>query len=339
MRCGRVLCALALGIAAALPCASSTERPARAWASGAEGSGPSPSVSQARRGEVSVPSLDEVEHMCAMLTACDRIPIPSSLFPPDFPSCVKKMTEELASPAAVNFSLTMRECGLRAESCAGLRACALHGASSDACKGRGRQGVVGFCDVDGRAMTCWHDEVLAVRDCTRGGEQCSVVDGEATCALGACGSSADDGKPRCSASGTHLLRCEKGKLASLDCAAFGLKCSAAADGTAGCSTSGPPCIGAAKRCDGNVAVGCFNGHEVRIRCDAAGLSCEPSPGTTPVGACAAPPSPDRCDASDKARCEGDGIRYCSAGRWRSYACKSAGFHRCDPGRNGVRCSM
>src|SRR5262249_55016992 len=136
---------------------------------------PSPLVAQARRGLVAAPRVEDVEPMCALLTSCDRLPIPSSLFPADFQGCVNKMTEELASPAAVKFSLTMRECGLRANSCATLRACALRGASPDACKGRGRQGVVGLCDIDGRALSCWHDEVLAVRDCTRGDEQCMVV--------------------------------------------------------------------------------------------------------------------------------------------------------------------
>lgn len=332
--------AMGVGMALALAAAGSAEHPAGAWPSAADGGAPSPFVAQARRGEVSAPSLDEVEHMCALLTSCEGLPIPSSLFPADFQACVKRMTDEMTSPAAVKFSLTMRECGLRADSCASLRGCALHGASSESCKGRGRQGVVGFCDVDGRAMTCWHDEVLAVRDCTRGGEQCIVVDGEAQCTLGPCPASAKDGdKPHCSASGTHLLHCEKGKLASFNCAAFGLKCAMAGDGTAGCATSGPQCSGAAKRCDGNVAVGCFNGHEVRVDCESAGLACTSPPGAIPVGACAAPvTSPGACDPNEKPRCDGGSIRYCYAGTPRSYSCQALGFHRCDAGKNGVRCA-
>lgn len=342
--------AVAIGVGVALASASSGEGQAEAWPNAGDGGAPSAFVARVRRGEVTVPPLDDVERMCALLTSCDRLPIPSALFPPDFPTCVKKMTEEMSSPSAVNFSLTMRECGLRADSCASLRACALHGASSDACNGRGRQGVVGYCDVVGRAMTCWHDQVLSVRDCTRGSEQCIVVDGEATCTLGACStgatgatgaSAAKDGdRPRCSASGTHLLRCEKGKLASLDCTAFGLTCSTSGDGAAGCATSGPSCSGTARRCDGNVALGCYNGHQVRVDCDSAGLSCATSPGAAMVGACAAPVSPTgACDPGDKGRCEGNDIRYCYAGRPRRFSCNALGLHKCDAGNSGVRCSL
>jgi hypothetical protein len=325
-----------IGLGIVLVCAGSTAQPAGLRPSGAESS----FVARARRGEVAAPALEEVEQMCALLTSCDKVPIPSALFPSDFQACVKKMTDEMASPTAVNFSLTMRECGLRADSCASLRACALHGASAEACKGRGRQGVVGFCDVDGRALTCWHDEVLAVRDCARGGEQCIVVDAEAACTLGSCPPTAKEGdRPRCSVSGTHLLRCEKGKLASLDCAAFGLKCTMAADGGTGCATSGPACSAAAKRCEGNVAVTCLNGHEVRVDCNAGGLACLQTPGSTPVGACIAPlPSAGLCDSTDKAKCEGDSIHYCYAGRPRAYSCKALSFHKCDSGKNGIRCA-
>jgi hypothetical protein len=298
-----------------------------------------PFVAAARRGVVAVPALGEIEHMCALLTSCDRLPIPSTLFPSDFQACVAKMTEDMASPAAVVFSLTMRECALQADGCASLRSCALHGASVEACKGRGRQGVVGFCDVDGRAVSCWHDEVFAVRDCTRGGEQCVVLDGEASCTLGLCPASAAEGeRPRCSASGTHVVRCEKGKVMSLDCTPFGLKCSTT-DGSAGCSTSGPSCDGVAKRCDGNVAVGCLNGHEVRVDCGAAGLQCGSMPGAIAVGSCISPKTGVRdCNLMDKPKCDGSDIDYCYAGRARSYSCKSLGFGKCDAGKKGVRCS-
>jgi hypothetical protein len=291
------------------------------------------------RSQVVPPDLASVERMCALLTSCDRLPIPRSLVPEDFASCVKKMSEELSAATAVNFSLTLRECGLQSDSCAGLRSCAMRGASAEACTGRGKQGVVAFCDDAGRALTCWHEQALAVRDCPRGGEQCIVVNGQATCTLGACGAIAEGDKPRCSASGTHLLHCEKGKLASLDCATFGLKCSTLADGTAGCATGGPACTAGPVHCDGEVAVACYNGHEVRVDCGAAGLACDQSSGGgLPVGACVVPASPSGvCDPAEKAKCEDGSIKYCAAGRPRSYACKQVGFNRCDSTKEGVRC--
>jgi hypothetical protein len=330
-----------VGLLVALVGAGSSEQTAG-------GAGPAPTdagvsstfVTHAQRGEVQPPDLDDVEHMCALLTSCEKLPIPPGLIPPDFPTCVKSMHDEMTSAKAVSFSLLMRECGLQSNSCASLATCALRGARPDACSGRGKQALVGFCDVDGRAISCWHEQILAVRDCPRGHEECLVMSGDARCSLGPCpGDMRDGDKARCSASQTHLLHCEKGKLATLDCAAFGLKCVTAADGTAGCATSGPVCAGSTRRCEGTTAVGCFNGHEVRVDCAAAGLVCEPTPGGTPIGACVAPPAPTGgCDPNDKARCDGASIRYCYAGKPRSYFCKAFGFGRCETGKTGAHCA-
>jgi hypothetical protein len=334
----------AIGLLVALACAGTAEQTAEgAGPAGADaGAALSTFVSHAQRGEVEPPDIDDVEHMCALLTSCDRLPIPSGLIPSDFQSCVKKFTDELTSPAAIYFSLTMRECGLQSNSCAALRACALHGANPEACQGRGHAGVVGFCDVDGRALSCWHDQVLAVRDCGRGGEQCIVAGGDSKCVLGPCPGTIKDGdKPVCSASGTHKLQCEKGKLVSLDCAAFGLKCTTGADGAAGCATAGAACAGATKRCEANTAVGCFNGHEVRIDCAGAGLTCNPAAGTTPVGACVATPPPPSmaCDPTTPPKCDGANIKHCYAGKSRSYFCKALGFNKCETSAKGAHCAM
>jgi hypothetical protein len=58
-----------------------------------------------------------------------------------------------------------------------------------------------------------------------------------------------------------------------------------------------------------------------------------------VGACLAPPPPvTACDPGDKARCDGANIRYCYAGRTRSYFCKAFGFNKCETGKAGVHCA-
>jgi hypothetical protein len=330
------------GLFVAVTFATSSERLADAGSAAASepsDSGiPSSFVMHAQRGEVIPPGLGDVEHMCALLTSCGNLPMPPSLIPPDFKTCVTKMADEMTSPTAVNLSLMMRECGLQSNSCANLRACVLRGANPDVCSGRGKQGVVGFCDGDGRALSCWHEQVLSVRDCPRGGEQCLVVDGRATCALGPCpGSIKEADPPRCSASGTHVLKCEKGKLASLDCAAFGLKCATDADGIAACATGGPLCSVASKRCEGPVAVGCVNGHEVRVDCASAGLACSTSDAGTLVGACVEPQASSACDPDVKAKCSGPSIEYCFAGKNRSYFCKALGFSRCEAGPSGAHC--
>jgi hypothetical protein len=311
-------------------------------------SGTSSAVTQGQRGVVVPPDLSDVEHLCALLTACEKLPIPPGIVPTDFAACVAKVSADLTSPSALGSSLLVRECGLQSSSCAALRSCALRGADAATCAGRGKQAVVGFCDVDGRALACWHEQVLAVRDCPRGGEHCIVVDGQATCTLGPCPAGVAEGdKPRCSASGRHLVHCEKGKLASLDCAAFGLKCTSGADGAAGCSTAGPACAAGAKRCEGTSAVGCYDGHETRVDCGAATMTCAaPASGATAaaVGACfyvppAPPASAEACDPADHGKCEGANVKYCHAGTSRTYSCKSMGFNRCEAlSGGGVRCA-
>src|SRR5579884_815349 len=116
-----------IGVLVALACAGTAEQAADgAGPGGPDGGAMSTFVARAQRGEVAPPDLDDVEHMCALLTTCDRLPIPPNLIPPDFQTCVKRFTEEMAKPEAINFSLTMRECGLQSNSCSTLRACALH---------------------------------------------------------------------------------------------------------------------------------------------------------------------------------------------------------------------
>jgi hypothetical protein len=276
--------------------------------------------------------------MCALLTSCDGLPLPQHLVPQDFAKCVRAMGDDLTKPSSVAYSLTIRECGLGATTCTDLRRCALRGAKADACVGRGGEGVADYCDAEGRALSCLHDKVVAVRDCPRGGEQCAVRGGEAYCALGSCPPEILEGAPPvCSASGTRVLRCQRGRLVSLDCGAFGLKC-AVAGGVPGCASDTAACSSSAVRCEGAVAVGCHQGHEVRIDCRAAGLTCSPSAAPRAVGACATPESADACDPAAPARCDGASIKYCSAGRPRSVSCKAQGFTRCINDSRGIRCA-
>ncbi len=298
-------------------------------------------IASAGRGQVTPPDVEDVEHMCALLTSCDKLPFPPQMLPTSLQACVASMSGDLSSPNAVKFSLTIRECGLRANSCSELRSCALRGAKPEVCNGRGKSSTVGICDLDGRAISCWHEQVLGVRDCPRGGEQCVVRDGNASCALGPCtGENKEGTPPSCSASGTRILQCDHGKLQSLDCGAFGLRC-VVENGQAGCAPSTPACTSTAKRCEGNVSVGCVHGHEVRVDCGAAGLACSATPGAKEVGACVSPApaqAADRCDPKDNARCEGATIKYCSAGKKRSYFCKALGFDKCVNDAKGARCS-
>ena len=59
-----------------------------------------------------------------------------------------------------------------------------------------RTGGRSICDLDGRAINCFHEQVVGVRDCPRGGEQCVVREGRRSCALGPCTSENKEGAPR-----------------------------------------------------------------------------------------------------------------------------------------------
>jgi len=298
-------------------------------------------IEPARQGRVTPPAIEDVEQVCALLTSCDNLPIPASMVPRDFAACVRTLGAQLASPGGVASSLLIRECGLRANTCAELRTCSLRGASPTACTGRGKDNPAGYCDIDGRALSCVHERVAAVRDCPRGGEQCSVREGQAACSLGACPASIAEGAaPVCSSSGTRILRCEHGVLSSLDCAAFGLICAPNGPAGAACAPPTAGCAGSATRCEGAVAVSCFNGHEVRVDCAAAGMTCA-APGQTgrAVGACVAPPAAagGACDPAAPARCDGATLRYCAAGQPRSFLCRTLGWSRCVTDASGSRC--
>lgn len=320
---------------------------ANAYAVPEDGGGASrPAV--AAGGQVMPADIEDVEHMCALLTACDKLPLPSGIVPRDFVGCTRALYAELASASSVSFSLTLRDCGLRASSCGELRTCALRGARAEVCAARGKTGPVDMCDGDGRAITCNAERVTLVRDCPRGGEQCVVQDGRAVCALGSC---EKDGAPACSPSGTRVLECKKGKLLSLDCAAFGLKCSPSADGPK-CATGAPSCTEGTTRCEGATAVACFHGHEVRIDCGARGLACGAGTGVldagggsfSPVGACAAlapsrgGASASACDVNAPPKCDGASLKWCAWGQTRSYLCKSVGLQRCVTDDKGSRCA-
>lgn len=274
------------------------------------------------------PALDDVEHMCALLTGCGKLPLPST--PKDFASCVRSMEADLASGAGTTFSLTLRECGLKASSCVALRTCALRGAKADVCAGRGKFGPVDLCDSSGRAVSCLDERVTLVRDCPRGGEQCVVQEGRSFCALGKC---TDESPPACSRSGTRILECKKGKLHSLDCGAFGLRCTTES-GTPHCTTAGTLCRDGVTRCEGALAMTCLHGHEAKIDCAAGKLSCGSG---TPVGACSTGAAAT-CDPNEAPTCDGASVTWCAWGSPRSYPCKSMGFATCVSDELGAHCA-
>ncbi|MCU0693866.1 MAG: hypothetical protein MUF54_20960, partial [Polyangiaceae bacterium] len=273
--------------------------------------GRSASVRNATKGVVVPPALEDIEAMCALLTGCADVAFPKP--GEDVVSCVKASWQALASADTVRLSLGIRDCALRANSCGELRECALAGASPDVCNGRAMKSdePIGFCDLDGRAVSCFRGKPLFVRDCPRAGEQCSVAGGKPICSLGSCPADMAEGASQCSANGQRVLRCQDRRLQSRDCSVLGLRC-ATSNGKPVCVPVTKSCTTASvHRCDGKAAVACLDGHEVRVLCDAARMSCVSPNDTRTNGVCAllAPARPEKC-VDGRPRCVGNAIEYC-----------------------------
>ncbi len=289
-----------------------------------------PADAEGPAARVTPPAMDDVATLCALLSGCPALPIAASAVSDDFGACMKRYAATLASPAALGVSLSVRECGMRANSCSGLRDCLLRGVKPEACAGRGKSGPVGMCDADGRAVVCAKEKVAAVRDCPRGGEHCRVRSGEAVCVLDRCDEAEGD-KPKCL--GSKKAVCEKGLLVSVDCAVLDMTCEEGPEGAA-CVPRGAAC--GADRCAGTTAIGCFAGKEVAVDCEKAGLACQEGAG--PLGRCQRPASEPPACAADAFRCEGASIKGCFAGSTVAFQCAAIGLKRCESAGKSVRCA-
>ena len=278
---------------------------------------------------VTPPVVDDLATLCSLLSGCQGLPIAASALADDFGACMKRYGASLASPAALGVSLSVRECGLRASSCASLRDCLLRGVKPETCTSRGKSGPVGMCDADGRAIVCAKEKVVAVRDCPRGGEHCRVRNGEAICVLDRC-DEAEGTKPKCL--GSKKVVCDKGLFVSVDCGVLDLTCEDGPEGAA-CVPKGVVCT--QDRCAGATAIGCYAGKEVAIDCDRAGLACAETSGA--LGRCQAKGDGASCGA-DAFRCEGSAIKGCFAGSPLAFQCAAAGFKRCEVAGKSVRCA-
>ena len=303
--------------------------------------------------------------MCALLTACERLPLPSGHRPARLRGLHADALRRarvalgglvLAHAARLRASreLVRRAPFVRAARCEGRR---LHGPRQGRTRGHVRR-------RRSRHHVQQRARVTLVRDCPRGGEQCVVREGHAVCALGSC---EKETAPACSPSGTRVLECKKGKLLSLDCGAFGLQCTSSC-GRAEVRDAGrdlPRGSDALRRLDRGRMLAWSRGAR-RLRCARARLrrrqrrqrrvgvvgavgASAPSPSSSSVGACAVIAPPARPAGTTPARrprairprpprCDGASLRWCAWGQPRSYLCKSVGLQRCVSDDKGARCA-
>jgi hypothetical protein len=299
-------------------------------------------LNRASSGVILAPSVDDVEAFCALVLACRDVPA----FPPspDFQGCVKNLLNQLAGPDALTASITIRDCGLSATSCSKLRQCLLKGADPKSCDGVALESndIIGKCDLDGRAISCWRGKVQGVRNCGLADELCVAKGGKAECALqGACPATA---KAEWTCAGQRMVKCENNKFLSIDCSVLNLGCVTDKNGKAACApTKTATCNTTTTSCKGNDAIACVNGKEVKVDCGQQGYTCHDptkSADERTAGLCEVPAAKDKCDpASYTASCDGSKIKYCGFGQVRTYECKSIGATKCvmDKG-SGPRCT-
>ena len=296
-------------------------------------------VRNAKLGQVIPPVLDDVEVMCSLLTGCKDVAFPKPA--DDLPGCVDTTLSALSSPDALSISLRLRQCALQANSCSQMRACALGGAKENVCAGRAMKvdKPIGFCDLDGRAVSCYHGKALFVRDCPLAGEQCSIVNGKPICSLGTCPASLAEGQATCSANHKRVLSCVQGRLKSRDCSLLGLVCEKDGSGK-------PQCVPPTKKCDANApehacqgpdALGCLLGHAVTVKCGRADMNCALPHDPDAVGVCSMGEKAGPKCKSKRPKCAGGVITYCLHGHERRFLCKAFGFRGCENTPRGPRC--
>jgi hypothetical protein len=344
-----VMTGAAVAVAAALtPTIDAEAAPGSAASSSPDAGAMSPYLVKAGTGQVLPPSIEDAEAFCALALACKDVP----MFPPapDLPSCVHDLMTQLSTPAALNASLAIRQCGLTATSCASLRKCALKGAESKVCDGVALESKepIGKCDIGGHAVTCWRGKVLGVRDCELADELCVAKEGKAECALpGACPAGT---KNEWSCAGTRMVKCQDGKFLSIDCKVLNLTCQSAPDATGKTVATCAPPTGASCKptdkwsCSGTSAVGCVGGKEVKVSCGDQAMTCvDPAKavGERTVGACEAASVDKPCDPKKSPpKCNGSAIEYCLNGAPRTFQCKSIGAAKCTQEKgSGPRCAL
>jgi len=153
-------------------------------------------------------------------------------------------------------------------------------------------------------------------------KKCQVeTDGDVVCGAGDCDGSKDEW-----CEGTVMLKCEDGALDKSDCADFGLKCIATADG-AMCGT-GETCTGK-ESCDGATYVSCEDGNEeLPVDCSWFGSDYTCVQASKDNAACAVPDSKEEC-TNEKPVCVGSKARICFGGQWMEFDCAAFGGATCE----------
>jgi len=283
---------------------------------------------------VPAPSIMPVASACARVVSCSHAHDPPRLQNPSV--CVDWWVSHGSDPEGDVACLTA------ATDCAGVERC-LHGAGDAraAAYCAAHPGTLTACDGSDR-IACGDDDVAESTrtDCAAIGATCAQVSAGGGLVSSACVSQKlcppEVTRARCDGPGA-VLSCRDGAVERVPCT-DGTHCleHAHGDGTefAMCEGDGHvACDAVGTRCEGDRLVACeAHGHYSHSRetdCAAVGLTC--SKGSAGA-ACVARAA--QC-ASGPARCEGDALAFCAAGRPVKVSCPRLGFGSCDPDARGL----
>jgi hypothetical protein len=196
---------------------------------------------------------------------------------------------------------------------------------------RAPESCLGRCDGD--VFTGCGDDVQVTIDCGRFGLSC---DPEANCVAEAAVACDGSEPARCSADG-ELLFCDDDFMRRAPCQSLGFRCvdDQCTGGGAACSESSPgegelvDLVGTA--CAGATLTACVAGGQAEVDCATygPGFTCQSVDGNFFCGLAAECVPADNYAAAHPARCDGNQLSFCNAGRLETIDCLSLGFSGCE----------
>jgi hypothetical protein len=264
--------------------------------------------------------LPKAAEQCVRIAACSRTAVTIS-------ECV----EDLGAGRS--------PCLQQASTCAQVEACGhdvIATRAAEYCKTH--PGVLSAC-ADNLWVTCGETpEQANAQDCTRiGAGRCVETRATGGLLMRGCASTTlcPSGAPETRCDGArHIISCHDGLAERSECPA-GSTCSPDAEGPKCVSQTSARCGTSDQAfCVGDTLVECPGSQRTQVAreidCAAIGLRCVTSgrDASCHVGVM------NDC-AGGAARCEGDDLVVCAAGRQRRISCAKLGFTKCDPTRRGL----
>jgi hypothetical protein len=279
--------------------------------------------------------LTQATQACARLSACTR---GGDAKVRDPSACV----DWWVADADAKTPDPLRKCLADASGCEQVLGCMRGGGDARAAAFCGKsQGVVSGCDGD-RLVSCGDEDAHEsnVMDCAAMGASCREVKASGGIVLRACWSptKCPAGAPdlRCDGPGA-VVSCRDGAFERITCRP-GTTCEEhkdeAGDVIAACELPHRRrCdMRGLRHCEEDRLVECDRaGGKVHVTdCVGLGLHCA---GVGPRARCVVPTNIE-CDKEFVAKCEGNALVFCAAGRLAKVSCASIGFGTCDPAAKG-----